>query len=318
MGSPVGVPAGVNLGDPQFAASVHDGVTRIEELISSELSQDDQIIRDAAPHYFETDGTPFRPLFTVLAAQLGPDPDAWQVTVAGAAIEMMHRAMLHHNDVAETATVRSGTSSANTRWNNNIAILAGDYRFATASQLGSRLGPRGFLLIAETFAELVTGHMRETRGTADHVDPMDHYLQCVREKTGSLVAASAQLGVTFSGASDEVANCLSRIGRLVGTACHISDDIVAIASNSDQPNRLTATDVGAGRPAPPMRKSLGNPNNSLAEVFALLRTAAGLVKAKEIVGTYAAQARDELACLPDCAARRALLALVNSTVSRHD
>lgn len=50
------------------------------------------------------------------------------------------------------------------RWGNNVAILAGDYLFATASRLVSRLGPEAVQLIAETFAQLVTGQMRETRG----------------------------------------------------------------------------------------------------------------------------------------------------------
>ncbi|WP_224770167.1 polyprenyl synthetase family protein [Mycobacterium simulans] len=300
MRTPMSVAAGVTLGDSEFGASVCYGVTRIDELISSELAQSEEIIRDALRPPQHAEGTRLRPLFTVLAAQFGPDPNTWQVAVAGAAIELMHLATLCHDDVRDESTVRSAASSTTTRWNNNIAILVGDYRFAIASRLGSRLGTRAFGIIAETFAELITGQMRETRGTADEVDLLEHYLQCVGEKSGSLVAASAQLGATFSGASEEQAVRLSRLGRLVGTAFHISDDIVAIAGNSDQPDT-----------------SLGSPNNNLAEVVTLLRSAAGMVKAKEMVHSYAAQARDEIACLPDCAARQAVLALVDATVSRH-
>ena len=102
--------------------------------------------------------------------QLGPDPDTWQVTVAGAVIEMVHLATLYHDDVMDEAQVRRGAPSANARWSNNIAILAGDYLFATASRLVSRLGPDAVLIIADTFAELVTGQMRETRGVSEGVD----------------------------------------------------------------------------------------------------------------------------------------------------
>ncbi|MCV7145868.1 polyprenyl synthetase family protein [Mycobacterium riyadhense] len=318
MRTPMSVAAGVTLGDSEFGASVCNGVTRIDELISTELSQSEEIIRDAVRPPLHAEGTRLRPLFTVLAAQFGPDPNTWQVAVAGAAIELMHLATLCHDDVRDESQVRSAACRTTSRWDNNVAILVGDYRFAIASRLGSRLGTRAFGIIAETFAELVTGHMRETRGTANQVDLLDHYLQCVGEKSGSLVAASAKLGATFSGATDEQTVRLSRLGRLVGTAFHISDDIVAIASNSDQPEQLPATDLGEGHQTPAMRKSLDGPNNNLAEVVALLQTATGMVKAKEAVASYAAQARDELACLPDCAARRALLALVDSTVSRHE
>ena len=67
--------------------------------------------------------------------------------------------------------MRRGRRSANARWGNNIAILAGDYLFATASRLVSRLGPEAVRIIAETFAQLVTGQMRETRGAATASTP---------------------------------------------------------------------------------------------------------------------------------------------------
>lgn len=77
----------------------------------------------------------------MLAAQLGSDPDGWEVTVAGAAIELMHLGTLCHDRVVDESDMSRKTPSDNTRWTNNFAILAGDYRFATASQLASRLDP---------------------------------------------------------------------------------------------------------------------------------------------------------------------------------
>ena len=107
----------------------------------SELRGGDELMTEAVLHLFEAGGKRFRPLFTVLSAHVGPDPDNWQVTVAGAVIELVHLATLYHDDVMDEAQVRRGAPSANARWGNNIAILAGDYLFATASRLVSRLGP---------------------------------------------------------------------------------------------------------------------------------------------------------------------------------
>ena len=182
--------AGVDFGDAEFAQDVRDGVARIEALMSEELGKADVLMAEAVQHLFQAGGKRFRPLFTVLSAQLGPEPDAWQVTVAGAVIELVHLATLYHDDVMDEAQVRRGAPSANARWSNNIAILAGDYLFATASRLVSRLGPDAVRIIADTFALLVTGQMRETRGAADHVDEVDHYLKVVYEKTACLIAAS--------------------------------------------------------------------------------------------------------------------------------
>lgn len=133
------IPA-VSLGDPQFTANVHDGIARITELINSELSQADEVMRDTVAHLVDAGGTPFRPLFTVLAAQLGSDPDGWEVTVAGAAIELMHLGTLCHDRVVDESDMSRKTPSDNTRWTNNFAILAGDYRFATASDIVENAG----------------------------------------------------------------------------------------------------------------------------------------------------------------------------------
>ena len=221
-------------------------MARIEDLMSTELGKADELMAEAVQHLFQAGGKRFRPLFTVLSAQLGPDPDAWQVTVAGAVIELVHLATLYHDDVMDEAQVRRGADSANARWGNNIAILAGDYLFATASRLVSRLGPDAVRVIADTFAQLVTGQMRETRGAAEHVDSVEHYLKVVYEKTACLIAASGRFGATFSGADEEQIERLSRLGGIVGTAFQISDDIIDIDSDPDESGKVPGTDLREG------------------------------------------------------------------------
>src|SRR2546429_5162663 len=60
-------------------------------------------------------------------------------TLFRSVIELVHLATLYHDDVMDEAHVRRGGPTANVRWGNNTAILAGDYLFATASRLVSRL-----------------------------------------------------------------------------------------------------------------------------------------------------------------------------------
>src|SRR3979409_2544722 len=155
--TPASVVAGVDFGDPAFAHDVRDGVARIEDLMATELGKADALMSEAVQHLFQAGGKRFRPLFTVLSAQLGPEPDAWQVTVAGSVIELVHLATLYHDDVMDEAQVRRGAQSANARWGNNIAILAGDYLFATASRLVARLGPDAGRVIADPLAHLAPG-----------------------------------------------------------------------------------------------------------------------------------------------------------------
>ena len=325
--------AGVDFGDAQFAQDVRDGVARVEALMSEELGRADALMSEAVQHLFQAGGKRFRPLFTVLSAQLGPEPDAWQVTVAGSVIELVHLATLYHDDVMDEAQMRRGAPSANARWGNNIAILAGDYLFATASRLVSRLGPEAVRIIADTFALLVTGQMRETRGTADHVDSVDHYLKVVYEKTACLISASGRFGATFSGADADQVERLARLGGIVGTAFQISDDIIDIDSDPDESGKVPGTDLREGVHTLPvlyalretgpdaerLRELLSGPVNDdddLAEALRLLRASQGIAKAKETVAGYAKQAEEELAQLPDGPGRQALATLVNYTITR--
>ncbi|WP_081845141.1 nonaprenyl/(2E,6E)-farnesyl/geranylgeranyl diphosphat synthase [Mycolicibacterium aromaticivorans] len=334
MSTPATVVAGVDFGDPAFAKNVRDGVGRVEELMSTELRGGDELMTEAVVHLFEAGGKRFRPLFTVLSAQIGPEPDAWQVTVAGAVIELVHLATLYHDDVMDEAQMRRGAPSANARWGNNIAILAGDYLFATASRLVSRLGPDAVRIIAETFAQLVTGQMRETKGNTNGVDPVDHYLKVIYEKTACLIAASGRFGATFAGANDDQIERLSRLGGIVGTAFQISDDIIDIDSDPDESGKTPGTDLREGVHTLPvlyalqetgpeadrLRELVKGPiedDDALAEALALLRAGDGIAKAKATVQRYAEQAGDELAGLPDGPGRRALASLMDYTINRH-
>lgn len=224
--------------------------------MDTELRQADEVMSDSLLHLFNAGGKRFRPLFTVLSAQIGPQPDAAAVTVAGAVIEMIHLATLYHDDVMDEAQVRRGAPSANAQWGNNVAILAGDYLLATASRLVARLGPEAVRIIADTFAQLVTGQMRETRGTSENVDSIEQYLKVVQEKTGSLIGAAGRLGGMFSGATDEQVERLSRLGGVVGTAFQIADDIIDIDSEFDESGKLPGTDVREGVHTLPMLYAL--------------------------------------------------------------
>jgi heptaprenyl diphosphate synthase len=189
-------------------------------------------------------------------------------------------------------------------------------------------------VIADTFAQLVTGQMRETRGVTEGGDPIDHYLKVVYEKTACLIAASGRFGATFSGAGDEQIERLFRLGGIVGTAFQISDDIIDIDSDPDESGKLPGTDLREGVHTLPvlyalredgpdaerLRTLLAKPledDAEVAEALGLLRASTGMAKAKQTVMSYAEQARQELAALPDVSGRRALESLVEYTVHRH-
>jgi len=325
--------AGVDLGNAELAAAVQLGLDAVEDLLRAELSAGELFVSETALHLVQAGGKRFRPLFTMLAAQLGPRPGSAEVVRASAVVELIHLATLYHDDVMDEATMRRGAVSANARWDNSIAILTGDYLFAQASRLVAELGPDAVRIIAETFAVLVTGQMRETVGFKDGQDPVEHYLQVVAEKTGSLIATCGRYGAMFSGAEVEQVQRLCRLGDAVGTAFQISDDIIDISSVAAESGKTPGTDLregvhtlpvlhaltDQGADADRLRVLLDGPVTSeaeLAEALALLAVSSGLAKAKATLAGYAEAAHAELAALPGGPANTALQRLVDYTVAR--
>ena len=325
--------AGVELGDPDLAAATSVGLDRVEELLHREVTSGYHFVTETSLHLIDAGGKRFRPLFTLLGAQMGPRPDADEVITAAAVVELIHLATLYHDDVMDDATMRRGAPSANSRWDNSVAILTGDFLFAHASRLVADLGPAAVRIIAETFAELVTGQMRETRGPRPGDDLVEHYLTVIAEKTGSLIATSGRYGGMFSGCTPDQVESLHRFGAAIGTAFQISDDIIDITSPSASSGKIPGTDLREGVLTLPMlyalqdtgaaadrlRVLLARPITDDAEVdeaLDLLRAGPGVTRAEEVLAEHASAARKELAQLPECAAATALGSLTTYVVAR--
>lgn len=323
--------AGVEVGDPVLAAVTTDGLKRVEDLLHREVQAEYHFVAETSLHLIDAGGKRFRPLFTLLSAQVGPRPDSDEVVTAAAVVELVHLATLYHDDVMDSATMRRGAESANSRWDNTVAILTGDFLFAHASRLVADLGPDAVRIIAETFAELVTGQMRETRGPGPADDPVEHYLRVVAEKTGSLIATSGRYGGMFSGCTPEQTESLRRFGATIGTAFQISDDVIDIASPSDDSGKTPGTDLREGVQTLPMLYALQEPgadrlrhllsrpitdDAEVEEALDLLRTGPGLDRSRETLARYAEESRAQLAILPDCAATQALATLTAYVVER--
>jgi heptaprenyl diphosphate synthase len=323
-----------DLADAGLAASVKGGLERVEAVLHTVVDSDVEFVRATALHLVDAGGKRIRPLLTLLASQFG-DAEREDVVTAAAAVELVHIATLYHDDVMDEATMRRGTVSANARWDNTVAILAGDYLFAHASRLVSDLGTDAARIIAETFAELVTGQMRETIGPRPGDDPIEHYLSVISQKTGSLIATAGRFGGMCSGATDEHIAALRHYGEIVGTAFQISDDVIDISSPSDESGKTPGTDLREGVHTLPtlyalaendtgpsgvrLRELLGRPLTEDAEVeeaLVLLRESSALPMARKTLVDYADRARDVLRVLPDCPAREALRAMADYLVDR--
>lgn len=332
-------PFGLSVRDEALEADVRAGLFAVEEGLLEATKSDVPFITGAARHLVRAGGKRFRPLLVMLGAQFG-DPNAPGIVPSAVVVELTHLATLYHDDVMDEADVRRGVPSANARWDNSVAVLTGDFLFARASHILADLGPEAVRVQAEAFERLVTGQILETAGPADGRDPIDHYLDVIGGKTGSLIAVSCRFGAMMSGADESVIDILTQYGERIGTAFQLADDVLDIASDSHESGKTPGTDLREGIPTLPvlhLRTRVAAANGSAsasdrhlfellagdltddhrhAEALRLLRAHPALEQARRDTVRYADEARATLAPLPDCAAKQALEGLCDAVVHR--
>ena len=252
----------VDFPDSALEAEVLDNLGRVEESLAATAHPDDELLTEASRHLIAAGGKRFRAMLVLLAAQLGNPKDP-RVIQAAVAIELTHLATLFHDDVMDEALVRRGHPSANSQWNNSVAILTGDFLFAQASHILADLGPEAVRIQAETFSRLVTGQMAETIGPRPGQDPLDFYMYVITEKTGSLIATSGRFGALFSGAPAAVADRIAAACEQIGVAWQLSDDVIDIASEESQSGKTPGTDLRQGVRTLPVLYALRSPGGAV-------------------------------------------------------
>lgn len=326
-------PAGhVDLGDAGLNERIATGMDDVEVLLREELAKGEDFLVDKVTHLMKAGGKRFRPMMTLLASQYGPKAGSPEVVKAAAVLETVHLATLYHDDVMDEADLRRGVESANARWDNSVAILAGDILFAHASRLMSELDTHTVGHFAQTFQDLVTGQMRETIG-AEGRDPVEHYMDVIREKTAVLIASCGHLGAYHAGASEEHTDALMKIGAAIGMIFQIVDDIIDIFSAHEQSGKTPGTDLREGVFTLPvlyalreegevgdkLRGLLTGPLTEDADVehaLELLSRSQGRQRALDDVHHYLAEAEEQMNRLPANAATTALRTLAEYTIKR--
>ena len=317
------------LPDPALRDALRDRLQRVETRLAESVKSSYPFVTETSTHLVDAGGKRFRPLMTLLCAGFG-DADREAVYDAATVVELTHLATLYHDDVMDEAPLRRGRPSANSRWDNSVAILTGDFLFSRASDILADLGPEAVRIQARTFERLVTGQIRETVGPADGEDAVHHHLQVLADKTGSLIATSAQFGAMFAGCDENIVDTVTRYGERIGVAFQLADDLVDLTSESSVSGKTPGTDLKEGVPTlttlmvlragadARLQDLLSRPltDAEVGEALALLRSHDALQEARTVARQWADDARSCLDPLPAGPARDALAAVCDYVVTR--
>lgn len=214
---------------------------RLDEVTRSE----DAFLTEVAQHLLRAGGKRYRPLVAQVAAELGPNRNEGPVE-AGVSVELVHLGSLYHDDVIDEADSRRGQASVNDNWSNTIAILAGDFLLARASEVAAPLGQEAVALIAQTYATLCEGQVAELR----HTRGLDHgpegYYRVIGGKTASLIRTSARLGAMTAGADEDSIEAISDWAWEMGLVFQLTDDVLDLVADEEWLGKPAGSDIGEG------------------------------------------------------------------------
>ena len=241
---------------PKLYSIFKQDIQLIEKELRSSIQTDCNQLEEAATHTLKAGGKRIRPVFVLLTAKYG-DYDIEQIKHAAVALELIHSASLVHDDIIDEAERRRGSLTVCSKWDNKIATYTGDYIFARAQELMTRIkNPLAHQVLAKTIMEVSIGEIEQIKDKYNFDQNLRTYLKRIKRKTAVLIAASCQLGAISAGVSEDIHKKLYLYGYYVGMSFQIMDDILD----------FTATDKELGKPA---GSDLWQGNITLPVLFAL-------------------------------------------------
>lgn len=251
-----------------------------EVYFKSQFKSDIALLNEALKYVGDSTGKLMRPMLVMLVAKCAGEVNE-KSFAAASAMEMLHTASLLHDDVIDESDKRRGRPSLNVVFNNNVAVLAGDFLFSQAlnnaalaedsrvvkelSLLGKSLS-RGELLQVEL----------QQKGTYSE----ENYFKVVYCKTASLFVCSAACAVYAAGGSDKMLESFRKFAEYMGICFQIKDDIFDYSSSDI--GKPTGSDMREGKITLPALFVLRESSNPILEPVREKLKSARVLDEKEI------------------------------------
>ncbi len=315
------VPGAPSLAD--IYAPVRGDIDRVEELLRRELRSDNPFLASLLEHSQKFQGKRMRSAMLLYSARLCGGVTDVHVALA-AVVELLHAATLVHDDVLDEALLRRQEATLNQRWGNETSILFGDYLFAKAFIVCSRLNNHeANRVLGRTAQDMCEGELSQCGTKFDAGLDEARYLKIIELKTARLFSTACALGSVGWEADRRTVEALSAFGLNFGIAFQIVDDVLDIAGDEAEAGKSLGTDLSKGKLTLPVIRLLATLQGAERdEVRRLLSSAdggpekrdriVGLLRSRDILAPCRARADDFLA-----ASRRAIQGLGDSPDVQH-
>ena len=285
----------------------------------------------AVQHLFGSPGKLLRPTLVFLSARFGTGHDHEVVLNLAQSLELVHTASLVHDDIVDEAELRRNVPTVNATWDDDVALIVGDYLFAKAYALAAVLPkPEVIAIVAQTVFALCDGELNEVT-TSRALLTESAYFQRIELKTASLYAACCQGAALLADAEPEHVAALGAYGTNLGLAFQITDDVLDVAGDETDFGKTVGRDLAEGMPTLPMIYAVdeledrtlgarivapGKDERELRALLAIIRDSGGVERARAKALSFHDDAVAALARLPDRPEREALREIAGFVVRR--
>lgn len=200
-------------------------------------------------YIMELGGKRIRPALVLLAAEsAGGNTEAVLPLALG--IETFHNFSLLHDDIMDEAPLRRGQATVHKKWNEAVAILAGDNMLVEATRLMAVHGDReGHILefFLQTAREVCEGQQMDMDfQQRDDVNEAE-YLEMIRLKTAVLLGCAMYAGAVAAGAADATAARMYDFAMDAGMGFQLQDDLLDTFGDPAFTGKQAGGDILAGK-----------------------------------------------------------------------
>lgn len=298
----------------------------VEERLNHLSRSDRPYLAPLLDYVLAKGGKRIRPAITLLAAGFHGGASGNPVIMASA-VELLHLATLIHDDTVDNSDLRRGRATVTNLWGPHVAVLFGDYVFATAATFVCDTGNiRVVRRFSETIMDLASGELVEYFNTFDAQQARDVYHDRIYRKTASLFCTAAETGAVLGGAPEDHVQTLRDYGYKIGMAYQMVDDLLDVRGSSEALGKPVGNDLLQGVLTLPTIMLLERypDDNPIRELFEDREPDGKVTKALEMINNstivddcysvireYCQDARSALEVLPDCEARKSLSELAD-------
>ena len=267
---------------------IKSDLATLEDKLLEAVTAPDALVTEVGTHLVTSGGKRLRPALCLLSAHGGKSFDLAHTLPLATALELIHTASLVHDDVIDKADTRRGAPTANAKWDNKIAILAGDYIFARAFHLVTEGGYGDYVAgrLAWLVGNLSVGEIIQDKGMYRASRDEQDYYNRIQKKTADFLEICCELGARVGGMAEDEAKALAQYGHDIGMAFQITDDLLDIAQTSERIGKPVGSDIRQGIITLPVLRAL-HESDACDELLAIVTnptmTDADVTRALDIV-----------------------------------